>query len=53
MKTLKYIRNGKNIEDVYSGKIETFKSITLAKRESWKLQMKNDGALGRGSLMNI
>lgn len=50
----KYIRNGKTIttfnDDEVTNK-ETFKSISEAKRKSRGLQLAEDGALGRGSLI--
>jgi len=50
MKT-KYIRKGKNIKTIATGEVQGFKTINLAKKESRKLQMNEDGGLGRGALM--
>lgn len=51
MKQAKYVRKGAKIFSVEKGgKDMTFASITKAKAESRRLQMEEDGALGRGSL---
>ena len=51
MKKPKYFRKGKVIRGP-SGD-QSFKSHNLAKQESRKIQMKEDGALGRGSLIVV
>ena len=50
MKEAKYVRCGRVIRNMAEGKDTAFDSITLAKRESRRLQMQEDGALGRGSV---
>lgn len=50
MKDPKFGRKGHMIEDVETGKMEQFKSVNTAKRESRARQMAHDGALGRGSV---
>jgi len=56
MKEATKFRNGKNIHGINKdGSMakrnpEVFESINLAKKASVKLQMANDGALGRGSV---
>lgn len=49
----KYIRKGATIIDITNEvhKQKSFNSINAAKRESRKLQMAEESALGRGSLM--
>ena len=49
-KTL-YIRKGKNIKTIATGKTETFEYINEAKRKSRELQLAADGRLGGGSLV--
>lgn len=49
MKETKYIRKGKTIFEGV-GVYGEFEYINEAKRHSWKLQIANDGALGRGAL---
>lgn len=49
----KFVRHGKNILTVESGKTKHYDSISLAKKASVKFQMAEDGALGRGSLVVI
>lgn len=51
MKSAKFQRIGKTIIDLVNGGSQTFGSITKAKAESRRLQMQEDGALGRGSLV--
>ena len=50
LKTAKFGRKAHMLEEVATGKMTEFKSINAAKRESVKLQLANDGALGRGSV---
>jgi len=50
LKEPKYGRKDRMIEDVETGQIKQFDSINKAKKESVKLQLSNDGALGRGSV---
>lgn len=51
MKTkTKHIRRGATITSADFKHKDTYKSKNLAKKESHKLQMAADGALGRGSL---
>ncbi len=50
MKPLQYIRTEKQVKNVITGVIETFKSLNEAKRRSLALQMKEDKALGRGTV---
>ena len=51
MKEAKFVRQGKTIISFENGgSSQTFASITKAKAESRRLQMQEDGALGRGSL---
>jgi hypothetical protein len=38
-----YIRKGKTIREVATGKVEKFDSISKAKAQSLKLQLANDG----------
>jgi len=55
MKDTKFIRKGKVITTIGNAdtchKVMRYLSINIAKKESRRLQMKHDGALGRGSLM--
>lgn len=51
MKDTKYIRRNNIITEISTGMIQQFKSINQAKKASFDVQMKNDGALGRGSVM--
>jgi hypothetical protein len=53
MKTAKFARNGKTIRNIETGEVTMFASITKAKAESRRLQMQEDGALGRGSLIVV
>lgn len=46
-----YVRKRHTIEDFNTGVTTSFKSISLAKKESHKLQMRHDQALGRGSVI--
>ena len=51
MKDAKFVRNGKAIISFANGgSAQHFESITKAKAESRAIQMREDGALGRGSL---
>lgn len=50
MKEAQFIRKGKTITNVGDGTKKTFEFVNEAKRESRKLQMSADGALGRGSV---
>ncbi len=52
MKPMLYARRGRTIIDYQGEKPKSFghKSITEAKRESHRLQMSHDGALGRGTV---
>lgn len=52
MKTMKYHRRQKTIVDITQDLAETtiYKSVNQAKKESFKIQMREDGALGRGTL---
>lgn len=51
---MKYVRKGKNITEINDeGEIVSaiqLTSVSKAKKESWKIQMENDGGLGRGSV---
>ena len=49
----KFIRRGKSILTVKSGKTKHYDSINLAKKASVKLQLSENCALGRGSLVVI
>lgn len=49
MKTL-YERRKNKIKTIETGEVKEFKSISLAKKESRKLQLAN-GGLGRGSVV--
>jgi len=54
-KKARFVRSGRNITDITK---ETpvniqHKSRNKAKKESWKIQMKLDGALGRGSVQTV
>ncbi len=58
--TTRHLRKGKAIITIVrddtgevTGTSEGFKSINKAKKESHAMQMKSDGALGRGSLSLI
>lgn len=53
MKTTMFIRKGKIITDITDDphKDKVYKSINEAKRESRKIQIGKDGALGRGCLV--
>lgn len=55
MKDTKFIRQGKSIQDIRDpDDVSTFDhhgSVNAAKRASRKIQMKKDGALGRGTLI--
>ncbi len=51
MKAAAYIRTGKTIMGP-DGK-HSFKTVNLAKKESRRIQIKSDGALGRGILRAI
>ena len=50
MSKVLYFRKNKIMIDTDSKKASDFESINKAKRESRKIQMQNDGALGRGSV---
>lgn len=50
MKPTIFIRNGHIITDTRSNQARAFKGTNQAKRESHKLQMENDEALGRGTV---
>lgn len=50
MKEKKYVRKDNVITTVETKKQAHFKSIALAKKESRRLQLEEDGALGRGSV---
>ena len=50
MKKVKYERKNDTIHNLETGKKTMHKSINLAKKESRKLQMDEDKALGRGCL---
>lgn len=51
MKQAKFIRDGKSIISFENGgSAQHFESIGKAKAESRAIQMREDGALGRGSL---
>lgn len=47
---MNYIRKKHIIKEVESKIIHKFDSISLAKKASHKMQITEDGALGRGSL---
>lgn len=48
----KYIRKGSRIISFANGgSCQDFPSISLAKKESRRIQMEEDGALGRGVLV--
>ncbi len=47
----KYIRKGKTIKNLQDNTSETFDYVNEAKVKSREIQMSEDGALGRGSLM--
>ena len=47
----KFFRKGKTIGIVGTDERQTFKTVNLAKKESRKIQLREDGALGRGSLV--
>jgi len=49
---MKYFRK-KNIIRDQEGNTEKFISINKAKRESRRLQMMHDGALGRGTVRDV
>lgn len=51
MSATKFIRKGRVITNIETGAEERFEFINEAKRKSRELQMSEDGALGRGSLM--
>jgi hypothetical protein len=53
MKELTHTRTGKNIGYVGKNMTDTCESINKAKKMSRKLQMANDGGLGRGSLRKV
>ena len=50
MKQPKYYRCGRTIRDLATGKDTTYESVNLAKKESRRLQLEEDGSLGRGSV---
>lgn len=50
---LKYSRKKKTIINHESNKTKVFDSINLAKKESRRIQMQEDGGLGRGCLRAI
>ena len=45
-----FIRKGASIRQESNGNVDDYRSINAAKRESRKIQMDLDGALGRGSV---
>ena len=57
MNGTKYIRNGSTITSVAKNdngdpvEVRQHESINAAKRTSWDIQMSEDGALGRGSVI--
>ena len=53
MKTAKFERHHHTIKDLVSGKRKVFESVNQAKRESRKIQLAEDGALGLGSVRAI
>ena len=52
MKT-KYSRKGNKIKNIETGDVEVFKGTNAAKRKSRQLQISEDGAIGRGSLVLV
>lgn len=46
-----YERKGQTIRDLTTNVVTDYKSVSKAKKASHALQMKTDGALGRGSLV--
>jgi len=52
MKAAKFVRFGRNMTDIQNDEPANsqHKTINQAKKASFKLQMKLDGALGRGSV---
>jgi hypothetical protein len=50
MKPAKFIRAGKQIKEVESGHTTGYKYYNEAKRESRRIQMEHDKALGRGTV---
>lgn len=50
MSKVKFTRKGKTIRNIETGKSDTLKSVNLAKKESLRIQMSEDGVLGRGSV---
>jgi len=51
MKEAKFIRKGRVITNVETGDSKHYEFINEAKRESHNIQLSEDGALGRGSLV--
>ena len=50
MKPTEYTRKGQTITQLDGDTKKRYYSLTQAKKESWRIQMRLDGALGRGSL---
>lgn len=50
MKAQIFTRQGRVITDLRNGQAQQFRSLNAARKESHKLQMEHDKALGRGSL---
>lgn len=50
MKDLTHIRKGKVITEVNTNIAKDYKTVNKAKRASHKIQMDQDGGLGRGSV---
>jgi hypothetical protein len=50
MKEAKYTRKRSTIREVATGEVVRYKSINAAKAESWKIQMREDRQLGRGTV---
>ncbi len=47
---VKYIRKGKNIRDLETDENTQYSSLNLAKKASRKIQLDENGAIGRGVL---
>jgi hypothetical protein len=50
MKQATHLRKGKNITNLGTKKVDTYKTINQAKKASHRIQMDADKALGRGSV---
>ena len=50
MKPVQYTRKNHHMKNMQTGKIKHFKHINEAKRASRRIQMTEDGALGRGTV---